>query len=211
MDLIIEYDNKIFNEYPLTSELLFSYLSIKWMIDKKAYKDPNVEIELVGEKYEYMDSHEINTEKKKIAKEMEKIAYKEFFDNLYNTIFVKSFINFITEYVEEHYTLNIDAENAKTNKKYNPVLQFNDKQCKILQSISIGMKVIIPLISHYAYMYNVNNMNSYLQESFDYLFDIFSVGIDMHSKLWESVYSRLITTKNSDKIFWVKTSTHFIQ
>lgn len=198
IDLIIDINNRIFNEYPLNSELLFSYLSLKWRIDKKDFKDKYVICKKDGKKIIIT-----NEEGKKVyKKKLKETAEKQFLNDLYNGIFNETFVEFIESFVERNYKLDIDSKNKEKNKKYNPVLQFSDAHCKILQCVSIGMKIIIPLLLHYSFMYNERKMNDFLQRSFDYLFKIFSHDVDIQTKLWESVYSRVIVTKNSDKSYW---------
>ena len=206
LDLIIEYNNKIFNQYPLQEDLIMTYLAIKWKIDKKDYKDKEVfKLDENGKKILLLDEdgNKIRNEKGKIMCEKElKPADLFFLEDLYNQLFDDNFVEFIEEFIENNYTLNIDEKNAEKNTKFNPVLQFSDKHCKMLYCISIGMKVSIPLILHFSSMYGAKIMNDYLQKSFDYLFHLFTHGIDLYSKLWESVYSRVVVTKNSDKTYW---------
>ena len=193
IDLIIEYDNDLLRTYDKVEDFLLAYLALKWRIDKKDYVNTTQK-----RKVKKLDG-------KKGKEEVEEYtiyAEKFFFDDLYNLIFTPHFVKYIEYWIDKNYTLNIDEKNKEKSKKFNPVLQFSDKHCKMLQCISLGMKLIIPIILHFSSMYNIMNMNSYLESAFDYLFELFSHEVDLHSKLWESVYSRVIVTKNSDKTFW---------
>ena len=207
MDLIIEYNNKLFNAYNLQQDLIMAYLAIKWQIDKKGYKTvTRYKLNERGKKIPLKDEegNYILTEDGRKQYEKETISDEEFFlKDIYNKIFTDDFVDFIEAYIEEIYPFNIDEDNNKKNKKFNPVLQFSDKHCKILHCISFGIKFVIPLITHYAKMYNILiKVNEYLERCFDYIFNIFNHGVDLYSKLWESVYSRVIVTKSSDKTFW---------
>lgn len=182
MDLIIDYNNRLLNGYSRIDDFIMTYLAIKWKIDKKDYKDDE-------------------DPKGKEGNATIKIE-KEFLEDLYNQLFTPRFVKYIEKWVDNNYHLNIDENNKEKAKKFNPVLQFSDRHCKMLQSISLGMKISIPLILHFAGMYSIINVNNYLERAFDYLFDLFSHDVDLHSKLWESVYSRVVVTKNSDKTFW---------
>ena len=182
MDLIIDYNNRLLNGYSKIDDFIMTYLAIKWKIDKKDYKDDE-------------------DPKGKEGNATIKIE-KEFLEDLYNQLFTPRFVKYIEKWVDNNYHLNIDENNKEKAKKFNPVLQFSDRHCKMLQSISLGMKISIPLILHFAGMYSIINVNNYLERAFDYLFNLFSHDVDLHSKLWESVYSRVVVTKNSDKTFW---------
>lgn len=125
-----------------------------------------------------------------------------FINDVYHLLFTKSFIAHIKKYTEEHYAMDIDSKEIE-NLKYNKVLQFSDTHCKILHNISLSIKVIIPIILQFAYNnFGRENPTDYLILSFERLFEIFSPDVDMFAKLWESVYSRVVVTKNSDKTFW---------
>ena len=188
MDLIIDYNNRLLNGYSRIDDFIMTYLNTKWRIDKKDYTINKKEIDP-------------KTKEEKVVIDMVETE-KNFLEDLYNQLFTPRFVRYIEKWVDENYHLNIDENNKEKAKKFNPVLQFSDRHCKMLQSISLGMKISIPLILHFAGMYSIINVNNYLERAFDYLFDLFSHDVDLHSKLWESVYSRVVVTKNSDKTFW---------
>jgi hypothetical protein len=134
---------------------------------------------------------------------IDKKAYDDegFIKELYSTLITKEFISAVDDYVEKNYQFDLDS---KQLKKFNEGLQFTDNHSKILLKISVGMKFVIPLVLHYVY-YNPStqeDLGEYLLMAFDPLFDIFSPNVDIINKLYESVYSRVIVTRYSDRTFW---------
>lgn len=124
-----------------------------------------------------------------------------FIKELYKTVITKEFIQAVEHYVEKNYQFDLDS---KQMAKFNEGLQFTDNHSKILLKISVGMKFVIPLILHYIYFNpsTQEDLGEYLLLSFDPLFDIFSPNVDIINKLYESVYSRVIVTRYSDRTFW---------
>jgi len=132
---------------------------------------------------------------------------ESFIKNLYETIITKNFVKTVDEYVEKNYQFDLDS---KQIEKYNEGLQFTDKHSKILLKISVAMKFIIPLILHYIHFNpsTQEDLGEYLLMAFDPLFDIFSPNVDIINKLYESVYSRVIVTRYSDRTFWWINALH---
>jgi hypothetical protein len=126
---------------------------------------------------------------------------ESFIKELYTTLITKEFVAAVNDYVEKNYQFDLDS---KQMTKFNEGLQFTDHHSKILLKISVGMKFVIPLVLHYVY-YNPStqeDLGEYLLMAFDPLFDIFSPDVDIINKLYESVYSRVIVTRYSDRTFW---------
>ena len=127
---------------------------------------------------------------------------KQFIDELYTTLFTDKLIQNIRDFVDENYTYNLDE---KTVDKYIAGLQFTDNHAKILHMISTATKLIIPLVMEYL-TYDINfkdDLNEFIISCFDPLFDIFETkDTDILNKLYQSVYSRVVTTRYSDCSFW---------
>lgn len=130
---------------------------------------------------------------------------KEFVTFMYEAIITDDLINAVNNYVEEKYQFDMDSIQVKQTSKFKDGLQFTDGHNKILLRISTMMKFVIPLVLHNAYLINPKDMNQYLLICFDPLFDYFSPNIDIINKLYESVYSRVIVTRYSDRPFWYYT------
>lgn len=129
----------------------------------------------------------------------------EFVKFMYETIITDSLIEAINNYVEEMYQFDMDSVQVKQSSKFKDGLQFTDAHNKILLRISTMMKFTIPLILHNAYLTNPKELSQYLLICFDPLFDYFSPETDIINKLYESVYSRVIVTRYSDRPFWYYT------
>ena len=110
----------------------------------------------------------------------------------------------IINHVEENYHFNLDASQADNSAKYKASLQFTDRHNKLLFQISTCMKFCIPLILHYAYIYNIDEIGQYILRCYDPIFETFNDNgkVDILNKLYESVYSRTIVTRYSDRIHW---------
>ena len=113
-------------------------------------------------------------------------------------------IDVIKEYVDENYQFNLDEVENDTDKKFKEGLQFKDIHNKILFRVSVAMKFCIPLILHWGQIYGEQDISQFLLKCFDTIFDAYSENgtIDILNKLYESVYSRVIVTRYSDRVFW---------
>jgi hypothetical protein len=152
---------------------------------------------------EYDTNNEFLMNYLSVKYKIDKKAYDDesFIKELYSTLITKEFISAVNDYVEKNYQFDLDS---KQLKKFNEGLQFTDNHSKILLKISVGMKFVIPLVLHYVY-YNPStqeDLGEYLLMAFDPLFDIFAPNVDIINKLYESVYSRVIVTRYSDRTFW---------
>lgn len=110
----------------------------------------------------------------------------------------------VIKYVDENYQFDLDGAQTDATMKYKEGLQFTDKHNKILFRISTTMKFVIPLMLHYAYIYQVDDISQFLLKCYDPIFDEYSENgtIDIMNKLYESVYSRVIVTRYSDRTYW---------
>ena len=130
---------------------------------------------------------------------------KEFVKFMYEALATESLKEKIVSYVDENYEFDLDSVQIKQSSKFKDGLQFTDAHNKILFQISTMMKFVIPLVLHNAYLTNPENLGEYLLICFDPCFEIFSGNVDLINKLYESVYSRVIVTRYSDRPFWYYT------
>lgn len=156
-----------------------------------------------NELLEYDKDNEIIMNYLTVKYRIDKGGYTDesFVPELYQVMMTPVFLKAVEDYVEKNYQFDLDS---KQMAKFNEGLQFTDQHSKILLKISVGMKFIIPLVLHYAY-YNPSvqeDLSEYLLLAFDPLFDYFSKDVDIINKLWESVFSRVIVTRYSDRTFW---------
>lgn len=124
---------------------------------------------------------------------------EELRNEIYSKIINDRTLGYIKEIVEENYKFNLDQE---VNKKFNPGLQFTNHHNKLLLTISMATKFIIPLITHYLFMNpNEKDISEFLLYMYDPLFVIDDT-VDLWNKLYEAVFSRVVTTRYSDHVFW---------
>lgn len=151
---------------------------------------------------EYDSDNELLMNYLTVKYRIDKGAYTDdnFVEELYKVMVTPVFVKAIDDYVEKNYQFDLDSNLAK----FNEGLQFTDLHSKILLRISMGMKFLIPLIMHYIY-YNPStqeDVGEYLLLCFDPLFDVFSPDVDIINKVWESVFSRVVVTRYSDRTYW---------
>lgn len=113
----------------------------------------------------------------------------------------------VIKYVDENYIFDLDSTQTEASAKYKDGLQFTDHHNKILFRISVTMKFCIPLILHYAYINGADDISQFLLKCFDPIFEEYNENgtIDILNKLYESVYSRVIVTRYSDRTYWFYT------
>lgn len=118
-----------------------------------------------------------------------------FFYDIRRYIF-DSGISIKVEYMNnENYSLNLSYKN-----KRHPALQYNDKHALVLMKISVLMNIIIPLLAHFIYANNIQNVNSFLLEIFDVLLDKYDV--DVYNKLYETSISNVNKSGKNHSVLW---------
>lgn len=120
-----------------------------------------------------------------------------FFGDLYRYILKSNLQNKVMKMVEDNYTLDLNYINARS-----PSLQYTNQHAKLLLCMSILMDLCIPLLTNYAYMHRIDNIDDYLMSFFDsvlYLFDV-----DMYSKLADTAYTNILTNQKTNKGVWDK-------
>ena len=95
----------------------------------------------------------------------------------------------------DNYSLNLVYKNSR-----NPEFQYSDKHGAILMEISLLMNIIIPLISHFAYVRNEKNIKYYLLDMFDMIFKKYHT--DIIAKLYETSSSTIEANKKKNSILW---------
>lgn len=175
--VIAKYINYFMNRYDPEGELLTAYLKLKWTIDPD--KD--------------------NPDKKIIFTKENPHA---FIDMIYELIFTPTMIEKINKMVDDNYLDDIEKDSSKykasgTND-YRESLEFTNKHNKILLCISMGMKIICPIMYHYFAINNVkpkelsNRQDVTIVYDFYFpLFELFSDGVDMFNKLYVYVMSKV--------------------
>lgn len=124
-----------------------------------------------------------------------------FLEDLYKFIMTPKLIDTVIRLVDNGYISHIKEAN---NNRYNKGLEFTDEHCKILYRISYSMRYLIPIILEYVFFYPQvrKYLSDFLIQSFEPLFEIFAPDINIVNKIIESVKSRVLSTKYSDKVIW---------
>lgn len=106
----------------------------------------------------------------------------------------------INAMVERNYSLEL---NYKSNN--NPQLQYTDDHAKALMAMSIMMNLCIPLITHFAYMRRVNEIDEFILDVYDYILyaEPFR-GMDINSKLYETTISNVNRNARNNVVMWQK-------
>lgn len=103
--------------------------------------------------------------------------------------------------VERNYSLEL---NYKSNN--NPQLQYKDVHAKALMEMSILMNLCIPLITHFAYMKRIDDIDEFILDVYDYILysPIFDGRMDINSKLYETAKSNVRRNEINNMGVWMK-------
>lgn len=99
--------------------------------------------------------------------------------------------------VEDNYNLNLNYKNDS-----NPSLQYTNYHGKILMAMSIMMDILIPIVSHFMKMKNLDT-NSFLLEIFNMVLKL-SPGPDIYSKLYDTSSTNIYQTRRVHSGVWGK-------
>lgn len=115
---------------------------------------------------------------------------------LQDSIFMKT--NAMTEY---NYSLELSYKSAN-----NPQLQYTNDHGKIMMQISILMNMLIPLITHFAYMKAIGgNIDEFLLDVYDkILYAPVFEGVDIYSKIYETAISNVTRNEKNNAGIWTK-------
>ena len=103
---------------------------------------------------------------------------------------------------EDNYCLELDKKKYRNDK--NPCLQYTDRHAKILMFISVVVNMMIPLITHYAYMHKIANVNKFILEVYDIVFDYvkMTTGVNMFNKIGETTSSNISKNAKDNSGLW---------
>lgn len=106
----------------------------------------------------------------------------------------------VKDMVEFNYNLELSYKSAN-----NPQLQYTNEHGKIMMQISILMNLLIPLITHFAYMKNVSNIEEFLLDIYDHvLYAPVFKGVDIYSKIYETAISNVSRNEKNNAGIWIK-------
>lgn len=102
--------------------------------------------------------------------------------------------------VERNYSLSLSYKSAN-----NPQLQYTDDHAKTLMCMSLLMNLCIPLITHFAYMRRVQDIDEFLLDIYDYiLYAPPFQHINIPAKLYETSISNVSKNEKNNAIIWAK-------
>lgn len=104
--------------------------------------------------------------------------------------------------VEYNYKLELSYKSAN-----NPQLSYTNDHGKLLMQMSLLMNMLIPLITHFAYMRRIGDIDEYLLDIYDHiLYSSISQGVDIVSKLYETSISNVTRNEKNNVTIWQKQS-----
>ena len=105
-----------------------------------------------------------------------------FIQDIKRYLLCPSILNKFVAMNEDNY-IPMDAKKYVNEK--NPSLVYNDEHAKILMWISLIFNMLIPLITHFAYINKIGDINKFLLEIFNIVLKI-PYGVDIYNKLYET-------------------------
>lgn len=94
-----------------------------------------------------------------------------------------------------NYSLNL---NSYCNTKES-ALQYNDVHGLLLMELSLLFNIVIPIITHYTYERNVDEVDEFILEMYDEIMSMYS--IDIYNKLYETSHTNIDRNKNSNPLW----------
>ena len=143
------------------------------------YYDTDNELVAIYSNLKYLMDYEKDYTKERFLNDLDRYVLKS--PDILTKVYMMNNDNFIPLYTSYKNTIN-------------PALQYDNKHCKIMMEISLLMNLIIPLLTHFIYVNNIKDPDTFLLEVFDELLHRYDV--DIYNKLYETAIS--IISKSSD-------------
>lgn len=89
-----------------------------------------------------------------------------------------------------------------TYKNITAPLQYTNEHAKVLLEMSIFMNFVIPLITHFAHMNRVPEIDEFIMDVYDYILNMFDV--DIFAKLFETSYTNVSKSEYKNATLWNK-------
>nr|DAO78339.1 MAG TPA: hypothetical protein [Caudoviricetes sp.] len=121
---------------------------------------------------------------------------ESFFNDLDRYIIHGNLYNKVYQMTEDNYCKDLNYKNIK-----NPTLQYNNDDAKLLHRISLLIVLSIPLLTQYAYMHKINNIDEYLLKYYDRILYIDPTN-NIYEKMFETAYSSSISSERGNPILW---------
>lgn len=124
---------------------------------------------------------------------------QQFMADIKRDILFSTFARKVKAMNEDNFIIHI-----KRNKKDGNVLQYSNRHLSALMEIGLFQIILIPLLTHYAYMKNIQNIDAYLMEFYEILVIDMHPDIDIFTKLSETANSRIIQDMAKNSGSWDK-------
>ena len=121
-----------------------------------------------------------------------------FFYDLERYILKSNIASKVDRMVADNYIQNLNYTNIKS-----PSLQYTNDHAILLHKMSILMDLCIPLLTNYAYMHKIDNINDYLLAFYDRVLHV-DDSIDMYLKLYDTAYTNILSNQKNNQGIWVK-------
>ncbi|MDD3172144.1 MAG: hypothetical protein PHF63_00495 [Herbinix sp.] len=129
-----------------------------------------------------------------------KVGIKSFIKTTYGILLTDSIIEKINRMVEDNYYVDLTA--SSNGKKYADILQFNNEHGKKLMAISTAMKIMVPVIFHYASVKKLTKHDRFIYRFYEKLFTIFGEEDQIYNKLWATVSAKINKNVATNKRMW---------
>jgi hypothetical protein len=129
---------------------------------------------------------------------------EELLKDIYKGLFSSDLLWVIDNFVESTYDVGLDQQ-MKGARNPNEELQFTDQHAKVAHKSAMAMRILIPIISEFLEVHDIRRNENLLYTIFQPLFDLFqSEGVDVETKIFKLVESRVVTTRYSDRVIWAQ-------
>ena len=109
---------------------------------------------------------------------------QDFLDDLMKYIFLNPSIAYKVQMMNDD---NFIKSKSSYRNTINPALQYDDKHVKMMMELCLFTNIIIPLATHFIYVNNIDEANSFILEIIDIILHRYNV--DIYNKLFETSYS----------------------
>lgn len=123
-----------------------------------------------------------------------------FIQDIVRYIIQPSIIGKVNAMVDRNYGLSLSYKSLN-----NPQLQYTDEHAKTLMAMSILMNLCIPLITHFAYMKRITDIDEFLLDVYDYILYAPPYShINIPTKIYETAISNVSKNEKNNAIIWAK-------
>lgn len=121
-----------------------------------------------------------------------------FFYDMERYIVRSSIADRVRKMVEDNYYQELNYSNIK-----NPSLQYTNEHAKVLHMMSIMMDLCIPLLTNYAYMHKVDNIDEFLLAFYDRILHM-DDSINIYAKLYDTAFTNVLANQKNNQGIWIK-------